>query len=180
MIMTFMPTPDSSGIDWNAVLAEMKTAEWYSDGECGEERRVYAGRAYHLNPSGKYYMPWACGNLKPCPGCKGTGQRKTTRKQRKIRKRHERIRRLADKRGLVGKPFMSSNLGRHNKWCGKHNYGYFSCEHCNGMGCHEAYMDEIWQELFEEEANSYGYGIQAGEGDPTDVYLCEYRDAECE
>ena len=45
-------------------------ADWDSDLLI---RQVYLGTVFSIMPSGKYYMPWAFGNLTPCPKCNGTG-----------------------------------------------------------------------------------------------------------
>ena len=33
----------------------------------------FLGTVFSIMPSGKYYMPWACSNVNPCPRCKGEG-----------------------------------------------------------------------------------------------------------
>jgi hypothetical protein len=34
---------------------------------------AYMGSSLMIFPSGKYYLPHACGNVSPCPRCKGNG-----------------------------------------------------------------------------------------------------------
>lgn len=41
------------------------------DGERVES--VFLGTVFDIMPSGKYYMPWASGNVALCPRCKGKG-----------------------------------------------------------------------------------------------------------
>jgi hypothetical protein len=54
----------TTGIDWEAVVAEIQDAPWEADYAPGvEERRVFLGTVFALYPSGKYYMPWACSNV---------------------------------------------------------------------------------------------------------------------
>jgi len=40
--------------------------------------RCYLGTVFALCPSGKYYMPWACSNVNPCPECHGDGHARYT------------------------------------------------------------------------------------------------------
>jgi hypothetical protein len=58
----------------------LTTPGWYreevdEDDFEGVVERLYLGTVFTLTPSGKYYMPWASGNVAPCPRCKGTGDR---------------------------------------------------------------------------------------------------------
>ncbi|MGH7175258.1 MAG: hypothetical protein ACREGR_02785, partial [Minisyncoccia bacterium] len=51
-----------------------------------------------------------------------------------------------------------------------------SCDFCGGMGSREAYLDSIWQELLEKEADEHGLFVTSGEGDPCDIFVGECRD----
>lgn len=54
-----------------ALRAEVEAAE-PAESFCGDmEKRVYLGSILSLTPSGKLYTPFACGNLEPCPKCRG-------------------------------------------------------------------------------------------------------------
>ncbi len=61
------PSPESStGINWDNVLKTIETeGEEYTD-ECGNRvKSLYLGSVLSLSPSGKYYTPYASGNVEP-------------------------------------------------------------------------------------------------------------------
>ena len=62
----------------------LKDEEWHDrdsdyapfDLEEGQEHRsICMGTVFSVMPSGKFYVPWACGNVVLCPRCKGGGVR---------------------------------------------------------------------------------------------------------
>lgn len=54
----------NTGLDFEAIKAELEKAEWQEGEEPDQEvRRVFLGTIFALTPSGKYYMPWACSNV---------------------------------------------------------------------------------------------------------------------
>jgi hypothetical protein len=99
-----------TGILWENIPALMAEEDWQerTDGEPGEARYLYLGTVFTLTPSGKFYMPWACGNVTE----------------------------------------------------------------------EEAQQDEKWYDAVRERAEGLGYSFESGEGDPCDLFLVEYRDAE--
>jgi hypothetical protein len=48
-----------------------ETPELMSDDPSNNYMSVYLGTL--INPSGKYYLPFACSNVDDCPRCKGKG-----------------------------------------------------------------------------------------------------------
>lgn len=60
----------TSGIDWTAVRKDLDSQEWQDtyDGD-RQERLSFLGTVFHLYPSGKYYMPFACSNVEVCETC---------------------------------------------------------------------------------------------------------------
>jgi hypothetical protein len=59
-------------------FAELSASPWlYRDDEGHFLASVFIGSVSNIFPSGKYYLPFACGNVNPCPQCKGTGKSKT-------------------------------------------------------------------------------------------------------
>ena len=55
-----------------AVHAETEIQEPDHDGD-NPTKHIFVGTVFALCPSGKYYMPWAAGNLEACPKCRGKG-----------------------------------------------------------------------------------------------------------
>lgn len=62
-----------TGIRWDKVKEAIERAVWEADRDNpGSERRsVFLGSVFSLTPSGKYYLPFACSNVTPCPQCAG-------------------------------------------------------------------------------------------------------------
>jgi hypothetical protein len=56
-----------------AYIDDLKDAEIQEDLDGEKIKSVFIGTVFSLSPSGKYYTPWACSNLSPCPRCKGRG-----------------------------------------------------------------------------------------------------------
>ena len=54
--------------------AHIEGAETFDDMEGNKVQSVFLGTVFDLMPSGKYYLPFACSNVEPCPRCKGTGK----------------------------------------------------------------------------------------------------------
>jgi hypothetical protein len=52
-----------TNINWQAVKQDMETSDWQELEPGREERSVFLGTCFALAPSGKYYQPWACGNV---------------------------------------------------------------------------------------------------------------------
>lgn len=62
----------ATGIDWEAIEKEFDSGEVVvEDDEIVVQ--IYLGSVLSLVPSGKYYAPFACSNLAPCPYCQGQG-----------------------------------------------------------------------------------------------------------
>ena len=58
-----------SGINWDVVRTELNSQEWCKVENDRLERSIFLGSVFSLMPSGKYYMPWACGNVEACEAC---------------------------------------------------------------------------------------------------------------
>jgi hypothetical protein len=61
---------DVVGAGWD----QIEVAEAFDDMEGNRVQSAFLGTVLALMPSGKYYTPWACSNVEPCPRCKGTGK----------------------------------------------------------------------------------------------------------
>ena len=53
---------------------QIEGAEALHDMEGNKVQSVFLGTVLDLMPSGKFYLPFACSNVEPCPRCKGTGK----------------------------------------------------------------------------------------------------------
>lgn len=168
-----------TGINWHAVEKEMAGAEWCKVESDREERQVFLGTVFQLTPSGKFYMPFACGNVAGCPQCKGAGAiyRHKNRVRKKAHKRIARERERAERLRARGIEVRMSAWWRSWKKMQRIAYGE-SCGFCGGLGSREAHLDEIWREKLEAEAEEYGFYIASGEGDPCDIFASESRDVE--
>ena len=60
------PPNASTGIDWDRVQAALDSeGQEYTD-ECGNRiKSLFLGSVFSLTPSGKYYTPFAAGNVEP-------------------------------------------------------------------------------------------------------------------
>lgn len=181
-----------TGIDWDSVRAEMDAEPWRDRSEWegdGQERRVYLGSVFSLMPSGKYYTPFACSNVDPCPVCEGSGNVKIRQSKRRAARMRIRARRIdrqcgrilaTAKTGWMNIPEpqktrfrkLRDEQARYEQISGAEK----TCPRCAGLGSAEAHDDEVFRELLEEEAESHGFGIESGEGDPCDLFVVEYRD----
>lgn len=146
-----------------------------------EVRAVGLGSVFALTPSGKFYMPWASGNVAGCPVCGGTGKTPVPLKRRVIRKRQNREirqRRIWVKRygyAFVWPPHIkaaSAHLSRLTEACQP------TCRRCGGLGSAEAHDDEVWREMAEEALGEVGLSLEASEGDSTFLLAAEYRQKE--
>ncbi len=169
-----------TGWKLDAIRAALDLEEWGpSDHDPSiQVRSIGLGSVFQNYPSGKFYAPFAPGNLDYCPVCQGTGDAKPLFKRRVLRKwKNESIRR----RRLWVKRF-----GAPTDWPKKihlasdrlnKKYAHIdpSCSRCGGLGSHEAWDDQQWQEKTEEEFESIGVSFESNEGDPTDLLAVEYR-----
>jgi hypothetical protein len=63
-----------TGVNWDVVKEEMAQVPWEPTfDDDGEDRRVYLGTVMALYPSGKFYTPFAHGNVEICEACAKAG-----------------------------------------------------------------------------------------------------------
>ncbi len=173
-----MPPKIETGFYWDRIKAKIESSDWEDtyDGD-SQMRGLFLGTVLALYPSGKYYLPFACSNVDACPECKGAGSHPAHPKRRIVKKwyaaskaRRRRIDRMraqgADEDKTVRPYFMRTKYQPLTR----------ECKFCNGVGSREAYLDELYREKLEAEAAEVGLSIENGEGDPCDVFACEYRD----
>jgi hypothetical protein len=125
--------------------------------------------SFNLYPSGKFYMPWATGNLLPCPNCNGKGTY-TTHSARWIKKRRKYKNQVFEKYARrFGKPMWEWPEWARTRWkkVRELDTGVVDCYNCGGHGSHEAYRDMIFMEEFEETLTERGFYMEGDDGDGT-------------
>lgn len=194
------------GFNLKLIRAELDRATWEHDiGNPGTEcRRVWLGTVSGLTPSGKYYQPFACSNVEPCPRCEGKGTLPPHRKRRIVKKWEarsawtlRRFDRLYDepRSKLVDAPKGMPTLGPNYQPAGhKAAYAFIArqpamfrlrsgiprpqwCPHCQGMGSREVLLDELWHEAVSEALGEMSVALTTGESGE-DYFAEEYRDIE--
>jgi len=120
----------------------------YESGDEGEYRAsVYLG-SYVITPSSKVYMPWALGNLTPCPACRGTGKRPPRNEIEEVHVAE--WKRLSfggeDHTAWPGEmtPEWRAHIGRVNAVVDVNEDGTLDCNECEGCSFHEARKDQVW------------------------------------
>lgn len=171
-------------------------AEPFLDGDATHMRRIFLGTVFRLCPSGKYYMPWACSNVDPCPRCEGSGksiqppQLWPTCKSCEGRGwRHiGKLAHLRNETYNVALAFLKEN-GWHTfgkqpgkpdkfkcRFCEGLGQVQPQCSTCEGLGSEEAYLDQLWWEQAEGLFDSHEFTVESGEWDPCDIFAAQYRE----
>ena len=142
------------------------------------------GTVFVLTPSGKYYQPFACGNLASCPLCDGHGELQNI---------------FVDEQSFtfwrdVSYAMRGIAMERYGAWCNGQWPDEFiealhaidaktefyaptiDCPQCGGLGSDEAYLDTIWWEKADALYESHSFHVESGEGDPCDILAVQYRD----
>jgi hypothetical protein len=186
----------ATGINWDRVRVELDAQDWEEDHDNpgSQVRTLYLGSVLSIYPSGKYYLPFACSNLDPCPACNGSGNVKLRQSNREKGKAAARLRRHSRKlRRLYGKtrPAFARGPRQDNSarkylagrkgllsvnTISERARGLAQCVNCQGMGSREAYLDSVFSEELEAEAEAAGVWLMSGEGDGLDVLVGEQRD----
>jgi len=164
----FIPDEHNGGINWTQVQQAV---------EEDDEGRFFLGSVFSIMPSRKYYMPWATGNVKDCPICKGVGFIDNIFADIEVNQTASRLRNALTKRyvdanilfgdwappdqTLAGKLDLQMRQSHHNT----------QCPYCGGIGSREVSCDQIYWEWLEEEAAKFGAWIETGEGDPCDIFI---------
>ena len=165
--------------DLEFIKQEFATTEPDDDGR----KWVFLGTVMSLTPSGKFYTPWACSNVYPCPMCGGSGSIPNKHAKRRSHDRaHRQIIRVAlgNARGSGWLKLLSSRQVPVQKLIARRNY-YQACNECpacEGIGSREAMLDQRWYDQAEEELDNIGASLTSGEGDSCDLFaiMCESSD----
>lgn len=148
--------------------AELDTAEIERDesdfGDFSTIQRVFIGNSLYISPSGKFYLPFACSNLEECPVCNGAGAIDNPHYNNALSVQAREI-------------FHSGKYDQHEiralcsmviSIC---ENPAADCPFCGGLGSREAYLDQIFFDTMDEEADKIGAFIERSEGDPLYMYL---------
>jgi hypothetical protein len=168
--------PKNAGIDWQRVRSALDTEEWEKVEEHRWERAVFLGTVFALFPSGKYYVPYACSNVTPCPCCHGEGRRPVLK--RRVVKRLKNMVKKGDRRFEKWRDAGGSYWEvKHCGWlraarAAQHRL-CVACPTCSGHGSVEVYYDDLYNDFLSEEANEQSLYVIAGEGDPCDIFVGE-------
>lgn len=179
-------TTTTTGINWDEVRKELDSIEWElsMDDPLVEQRSCFLGTVFTLYPSGKYYTPWACSNVAPCPECQGRGTVPNPIADPML---YGQLKcRESAMRSICMHEFGAFTNGRWpvNLLAVLHSWSKLAedfrpdltCSRCDGLGSEEAHLDECYHLLLEAEAEEHDLFICAGEGDPCDLFAVETRD----
>jgi len=159
----------NTGLNFDAIQKELDRAEWQEYDEYCHVKSVFLGTVFALVPSGKYYTPWACGNVEVCPDCKG--ERITNPKITKVYYAIPAARFWAKRHGLPRSIMLASyKIAK--------MFEPVDCKTCGGFGSAEAYQDQLWYAEVDRLADPYEFYIENGEGDPCDLFAVIYEDYE--
>ena len=144
-------------------------------------------------PSGKYYQPFACSNVDPCPHCEGIGKVVNLNGNEA---EYDRLKVLS----TSVTQFLIAKYGTFGTWPpgslafrdsiyveAERNKPTHECPFCGGIGSEEAAWDELWLEALAEVAEENGGWIDyeddqffcmivEGEDDPEDDIEIEEDD----
>lgn len=119
-------------------------------------------------PSGKFYLPFACSNVEPCPHCQGQGSVKNLNANPVKYKELDEIQHKSRMSTLKWYgPFFEGKWPEENKRLlddiSKERDNYtetLTCPFCDGLGSEEARLDELYLEALDEVADEHGGWIE--------------------
>ena len=165
--------------NWNRLILDcMNNLE--SDDDGNMIGSVYLGSL--INPSGKFYMPFASSNVDSCKSCHGTGNNahkvETCHICNGTGKRY--VKDILQYPAAViyfkesNTPLLSDFDGMYYpcNLCNGTGKVSTTCKQCGGLGSTEAYNDEIFWKVLDDVASKHGGYITSGEGDPCDSFFC--------
>lgn len=138
----------------------------YEGADPGEYRAsAYLG-SYVISPSSKVYMPWAHGNLTPCPTCRGTGKRPPRNEIEELYVAEWRRLHGEEKMDWPGEitPAWSAYINRRNAVVDVNDDGTLGCNECDVCGFHEARADQVWASEMAHLAEERGLTFNEEEG----------------
>ena len=176
-----VPTVEELREQMRAAIEPLGEPEYAEVTEDGQRRgSIFLGSVFTLFPSGKYYMPWACSNVDPCPICQGTGKVGSPTADPL---RHDVYEALVST--LIGK--LLAGFGDHTRWPedlrkmvdGLREKAQATqlaneCPACGGHASLDVRNDTLFSEMLEEYLEARGFSLEAGEGDPCDLFAIRY------
>jgi len=171
----------ATDIDWDYVLTDIELSkdEFAYEIDGRKFCSTFLGTVISLSPSGKYYLPFACSNVDPCPHCGGVGRVKNPNGIPALAEYcdelcHEVRMHALENYGPASqgkwpelhKRVMSVLENAAREWAGEDD-----CPYCDGLGSEEAAVDALWREMLEAEAEAHGGSLECGEGDPLDIFF---------
>lgn len=140
-------------------------------------REVYFGNVLDIYPSGKYYLPFACSNVVPCPKCHGEGTIPNPRYDEMTYEalshlERNRLRRMT--RGGKHYNIMPKQWQREMdliRQVIRMVEPKIECPCCYGVGSREAYEDQVFTRYFEEYLAERDIYITASDGNGCDMIV---------
>lgn len=171
-----------------SIQSQLENVRWEEVPEDPNQmmRSLFLGTVFSLMPSGKYYTPWACGNVEHCEACAGAGwvfnpMRDVPRRERIERALRKYFPYVFQRYGAwYSGQWPASVEARLHKMRAESKAcaDTLTCPRCHGMGSEEAWNDHVFTEQLEEEAAAIDACIISGEGDPCDLFIAQFKDKE--
>ena len=148
--------------------------------EAREEGYALLGTVFALTPSGKFYAPWACSNVRGCRRCGGSGEVKNRKGNPEeylvVRQAAWAVREALiqthgfwfEGRWPEGDEERANALDR----AAEAIRPTHTCSWCKGTGSHEAAKDADWHDALERVAEENGLFVGGPDGaDGCDVWV---------
>lgn len=165
--------------NWDKIVGHAKQNVEYDKYDDSNIGGCYLGSSISIYPSGKFYMPFACSNLEPCPHCNGLGN--VTNLNGNLALHEE-----AKEEARVLRTALMAKYGPYftGKWpafqlealaeldARRDEFSLLvTCPFCGGCGSQEAHLDEIFSEALNQVADEHGGWIGGSDGDGLDVFF---------
>lgn len=153
------------GWPWPRVVENAKREIRYDRDSDGWYGRDFLGSIFNLTPSGKFYTPFACSNVTPCPHCNGERELPNPASDPvayALLDRAQRELRLSTMASYGSYsfggcwPMQVVHVLRAAEEAMADLRPTLTCEHCDGLGSEEARWDELFTEALERVAEENG------------------------
>lgn len=154
-----------------------------NDDDTQVEQRILLGSL--INPSGKYYVPFAAGNVSgDCRVCRSTGEILNLNADKVARSRARHLsdalfKRLGSRYGFYSDyPEVWKRAVTAANQAADKNKATIECPVCRGCGSKSAADDEAWREAFEEILKPHGMNLENDENDSILYVITKYSPRE--